>query len=92
MKQCAKNMVNNAKKRIAFTLSKCVFLINRFIQKLNNQRNIAANYTAKEKNFRGLQNKSNLLTLYVFSNLHVQFYAKLSYTNISITKKYFTYG
>jgi len=85
-------MVNNAKKRMALTLSKCVFLINRFIQKINNQRNIAANYTAKEKNFRGLQNKSTFLTLYVFSNLHIHSYAKLSHTNISITKKYFTYG
>jgi len=85
-------MVNNAKKRMALTLSKCVFLINRFIQKLNNQRNIAANYTAKEKNFRGLQNKSTFLTLYVFSILHIHSYAKLSQTNISIKKKYFTYG
>jgi len=85
-------MVNNAKNRIALTLSKCVFFINRFIKKLSNQRNIAANYTAKEKNFRCLQNKSTLLTLYVFSYLHILSYAKLSHTNISNTKKYFTYG
>jgi len=92
MKQCAKNITNNASIRIALTLSKCVFLISLFIQKIGNPRNIAANYTAKEKNFRCLQNKSTINTLYVFSFTHIFSDAKLSHTNISNTKKYFTYG
>jgi hypothetical protein len=92
MKQCAKNMANNVKKRMAFTLSKCVFFINRFIKKLRNQRNIAANFTAKEKNFCGLQNNSTFYALYVFSNLLIFSNAKLSQTNISNKNNFFSYG
>jgi hypothetical protein len=63
MKQCEKNIQRNATKRNAWMLSKCDFLMRRFIQNLLARRIIAQQELAKEKKFLIMQNKITFNTL-----------------------------
>jgi hypothetical protein len=79
MKQCEKNIQRNAMKRKAWILSKCDFLMRRFIQYQLAKRFFAQQELAKEKKFLITQNKISLNTL----NSRVQ---SIEYFNFSTTQ------
>ena len=66
---CAENIARNAKNLMAFTLSKCDFLISLFISNNNHFLDGACLlYSAKEKKIRPVQNIYFRKTIYMGSH------------------------